>query len=277
MSEPIITITKLMDTIPEDSPVGTEVAQFNVAWDEASSWLYLHQYVEIYYSPELGDHEAPIDKFAIINDKIVVHDTLNYEEYETRDFYYYLSISTTPDDYGIENSFGSGKKFSITDVQEVIKGSNRDDVLKGTFGMDKILAGAGDDRLFGGQGDDVLYGSLGSDTLSGGSGEDVFLYKYIKDSTVRHFDTLTTWDHTGKNTPMDIIDLSQIDANTRQDGNQDFTWLGAKEFTGHAGELRYERGAHATMIYADVNGDARADMAIRINDSVRLFAGDFEL
>ncbi len=277
MSTPIITITSLMSYIPEDTPIGTPVAQINVQWDGPAEWLYLHQYAEVYFSQIAGEYEESIDKFAIIKDQIVVHDNLNYEEYGAKDFYYYLSVNTSPEHFGFEQSWGLGKSFEITDVQEVIKGTNRADVLEGTVGMDKMLAGGGDDRLFGAMGDDVLYGSLGRDTLAGGSGEDTFLYKSIKESTVKNYDTITKWDHTGKHTPMDVIDLSAIDANTRLEGNQDFTWLASKAFTGHAGELRYERDGNATMIYADVNGDAKADMAIHIIGSVKMFAGDFIL
>ena len=260
-----ITITKLMPEIPENTPIGTAVATISIDGLEEWPTLVLNQKLDATYKPY-----EDVNLFSIVGDKIVVANELNYEV----DIYfsYDISVAIYPDTYGV------GATFFVSDVAETIKGTNKADVIRGGLGADKILGMSGNDRLGGFFGEDTLYGGLGKDTLAGGSGEDTFLYKSIKESTVKDFDTILGWDHTGNNNPwVDTIDLSQIDANTKLAGNQDFAWLGAKEFTGHAGELRYERGAHSTMVYADVNGDGNADMAIRINDSVKMFAGDFIL
>ena len=42
-----------------------------------------------------------------------------------------------------------------------------------------------------------------------------------------------------------------------------------------AGQLRYEQGNGFTMIYADVDGDAVADYAIRVDGLVDLTVNDF--
>lgn len=170
--------------------------------------------------------------------------------------------------------------INLVNGYNVIKGTPHADVLKGQPRFhDKIIGGSGDDRINGYDGNDVLYGGLGKDFLAGGLGSDTFLYKSIKESTVSNPDLIMShvWQMDHPTVFWDTIDLSAIDANTRLAGNQDFAWLGAKEFTGHAGELRQERGVHATMIYADVDGDAKADMAIRINDALRMVASDFIL
>lgn len=62
----------------------------------------------------------------------------------------------------------------------------------------------------------------------------------------------------------DILDLSQIDANSLTPEDDAFTQV--EEFSGLAGELlvRFDRALHTTFVEADVNGDGRADMRIEI-------------
>src|SRR4029077_17538771 len=70
---------------------------------------------------------------------------------------------------------------------------------------------------------------------------------------------------------QDKIDLSAIDANNHAGGNQAFTWIGLGNFHNHhPGELGYRQynfsgTAHdKTIIYGDINGDARADFQIEL-------------
>lgn len=276
MSKPTLSIIKRMDAIPENTPIGTEVAYVEALEDGVPVDVSLaigDQYSQYYYGAFIGEELYERDYFNLIGNKIVTNTELDYDD---RDFeLFFFSIYATQ--YGNSSPPSASTNFYISDVMEAIKGTASDDILRGGIGADKIIGRSGNDILNGLYNDDVLYGGLGRDTLAGGTGEDTFLYKSVRESTVSNFDTILTWDHTGKNKPMDLIDLSAIDANTKVSGNQDFAWLGAREFTGHAGELRYERGEHTTMIYADVNGDTKADMAIRLGNSVRLYAGDFEL
>lgn len=155
------------------------------------------------------------------------------------------------------------------DVMEPIKGTAKADTLKGGVGADHIVGLAGNDRLIGGRGDDLLVGGLGQDVLAGGLGKDTFKFKTIKESTVAAPDVILDF------TRGDKIDLASIDANTKLAGNQDFKWLAARAFTGHAGELRYEKLKSDTFVYADVNGDKKADFAVRIDDPTKMLAGDF--
>jgi hypothetical protein len=60
-------------------------------------------------------------------------------------------------------------------------------------------------------------------------------------------------------------------------GDQDFVFIGAKGFSGKVGELRYVAKASDTIIYADLNGDKKADFAIHLDDRVILVASDFIL
>lgn len=274
MSAPTVSIIKLMDKIPETTPIGTEVARIEVQQDgvDVALDLGMYQYRMSDEGAFIGDWISEGNYFKLSGDTIITNTNFDYEF--SWYFYYDLFIQVPGSDPTLTDP---GIRFFVSDVMETLKGTSHDDVLRGGLGADKIIGGAGNDKLNGLYADDILYGGLGKDTLAGGSGEDTFLYKSTRESMVGQSDTILRWDHTGKNKPMDVIDLSAIDANTKVSGNQDFSWLGTKEFTGHAGELRYERGATATMIYADTNGDREADMAIRIAHAVKLYGGDFLL
>ena len=66
----------------------------------------------------------------------------------------------------------------------------------------------------------------------------------------------------------DNIDLSMFDANTKKSGLQDFTFIGKKEFSGKAGELRFEKTADKTVLYADINGDRKADFEVEFAKTI---------
>lgn len=115
------------------------------------------------------------------------------------------------------------------------------DRLSGGAGNDKLLGKGGDDRLYGGSGNDWLTGGLGADDLWGGSGADRFIFKSIEETTVSASGRDTIFDFSTRQ--KDKIDLSAIDANTTRGGNQAFDVVGARAFSGQAGELRYEKTA----------------------------------
>jgi nitrous oxidase accessory protein NosD len=71
----------------------------------------------------------------------------------------------------------------------------------------------------------------------------------------------------------DEIDLSGIDANIKVSGNQAFSYIGTKEFSGKSGQLKYEDG----VVAGDLNGDKAADFQIEIANDHGLGAGDFLL
>lgn len=119
----------------------------------------------------------------------------------------------------------------------------------------------------------MLYAGKGHDFLKGGADNDTFTFKSVSDSThlASGRDTISDFS------TNDRIDLSGIDASTTSSGNQTFNFIGTKAFTGKAGDLRYEKKASDTYIYADVNGDKTADFAIHLDDAVTLQKGYFTL
>ncbi|WP_051531656.1 M10 family metallopeptidase C-terminal domain-containing protein [Sphingomonas sp. URHD0057] len=137
----------------------------------------------------------------------------------------------------------------------------------------KIAAGAGDDFVCGSAGNDVISGGLGADRLAGGAGADTYLYGAAGESTVKAHDMIT--DFTAG---IDRIDLSAIDASSKQKGNQAFTFIGTNAFSGHAGDVRVDHSdPGVTHLYADINGDKVADIQIDLVGTVPLSSSDLIL
>jgi Ca2+-binding RTX toxin-like protein len=158
----------------------------------------------------------------------------------------------------------------------------RDGAVFGGFGNDTVTGGAGGDLLYGddsdfnaggrdlisgGKGDDSLHGGTGADTLIGGAGadeligaleNDTFVFLKAADSKVGHSDLIDDLE------AGDRIDLSAIDADTTQAGNQAFVHVEALD--GHAGQLAmsYDGGSDTTHLVADTDGDGAADMEVLI-------------
>ena len=128
-------------------------------------------------------------------------------------------------------------------------------------------------QVYGGAGDDIFHGGSGPDSLYGGAGADVFVFVDRVDSPSPKRDYLDDFSASQR----DRIDLSGMDADLKQSGNQDFTYLGPQTFSGKAGELRWVRTASETSVEADLNGDAVADFAIQVGKSIDLNLSDFLL
>jgi Ca2+-binding RTX toxin-like protein len=159
----------------------------------------------------------------------------------------------------------SGKSGSDT-----LDGKAGADKLYGNAGADKLYGGNGADYLAGGKGNDLLQGGLGKDVLIGGGGADDFVFKSVAEAgkggardVIRDF----------SRAQGDDIDLSGIDASTKAAGNQGFSFIGSKGFSGKAAELQYKNG----IVSGDVNGDKAADFHIEIANHHGLVGGDFIL
>jgi len=144
--------------------------------------------------------------------------------------------------------------------------------LFGLLGNDVLIGGSESDTLVDhanaadigtnapGGGNDTLYGGRGADLLDGEGGADLFLYKSILESRKSAPDVILGLD------AGDLIDLRAIDAKIDKDGNQAFEIVAA--FTGKAGQMRLTQNPfdYNTDILMDVDGDAKADMIIIIDD-----------
>lgn len=233
---------------------------------------------------DLYDAQAGVFK-AVINLDNVAHDRAPFKAAGTdavaANTAFGLSVAGPNTDTirGFENANGGTG-------DDVIYGSAAANHLRGMDGADVLYGYAGNDVLDGGAGADELYGGAGKDILTGGTEADVFLYFMTTDSgtTAATRDVITDFQD-----GVDLIDLSKIDANTKNAPLTDdaFTYLNidssaipAIMFTGVAGQLRSYWTANGFIIEGDVNGDAKADFSIELVDpthAIVLTSADFLL
>lgn len=171
---------------------------------------------------------------------------------------------------GGSSSGGSSSGGGGSSSGRTLHGDHGGNELQGGAGNDKLHGYRGRDHLNGGDGNDVLRGGKGEDNLVGGDDADVFAFRYIS--------------HAGHGSSRDVIrdfsgaegdkiDLRGIDANTDWSGNQAFSFIGSKGFSGKAGQLRYDDG----VVAGDADGDGNADFQIELANNYRLDGGDFLL
>ncbi|MBM3543113.1 MAG: calcium-binding protein [Alphaproteobacteria bacterium] len=169
---------------------------------------------------------------------------------------------------------GSGNDTLRGDAgKDIIKGGSGNDALRGDDANDTLDGGSGNDTLRGDAGKDILVGGKGLDILTGGFDADRFDFNDISETkSGNNRDTIKDFSR-GQN---DKIDLEDIDANTKNGGNQKFSFIGVDKFSGKAGELRYNDHGSKVTIQGDVNGDGKVDFEIRV-DVGSLVKGDFIL
>jgi Ca2+-binding RTX toxin-like protein len=149
----------------------------------------------------------------------------------------------------------------------IINGTIANNVLSGLGGNDTLNGGLGNDTLLGGNGNDLLHGGLGADTLNGGLGNDLFDYNLVGESPIGGGDSVIGFSGAGA-AIGDQIDLTNIDANVLQFGNQAFTWIGSSAITA-AGQLRYAGG----VLSGSTDVDAAAEFQITLVGTPALFVG----
>lgn len=150
--------------------------------------------------------------------------------------------------------------------------------LEGNSGNNTLSGAGGNDTLNGHDGDDILVGGPGNDLLRGGLGADTFSVRSVNFATPLETDQVFDFSAA----EGDIIDLSQLDANARMNGNQAFRLVDAfskydaaqPELTGQM-TLTFAGGI--TTLRLDVNGDAKVDYQMKINGDVTAESGDWLL
>ncbi|MBH1970360.1 MAG: hypothetical protein I8H92_04035 [Moraxellaceae bacterium] len=113
---------------------------------------------------------------------------------------------------------------------------------------------AGSD-LQGQNGDDTLKDGDGRDVFTGGGGADTFDFSHAQGVVLRLGEVLDFSAARG-----DKLDVSKIDADITQTGNQTFGFIGDEVFSHHAGELRFSQ----RLLQGDINGDGVADFEIKL-------------
>jgi pectate lyase len=156
--------------------------------------------------------------------------------------------------------------------KDTISSGAGDDTLSGGTNIDTLSGEEGKDTLAGGTGNDVLTGGLDADILTGGDGRDHFVFTSIEDSASGSArDVITDFGS------RDSIDLSAIDAQSDESGDQGFTFIGGEDFGGHAGELHVVAEGEYSLVEGDVDGDGSADFQIALTGRPELAASDFAL
>ena len=172
--------------------------------------------------------------------------------------------------------------FDGTDGNDTLTGTKNAEVFNGLEGNDIIYAGAGNDSLKGGDGNDTMYGEDGNDYLVGGKGtdelygdlgDDIFYYSNVNQSLPGDLKDSVSLD-VGK----DRIDLSFIDADISESGNQSFNLIGTSRFSGGTGQVRYDSSNDLIQVELGGDGDTIVDMEIEsMKDFSSLSADDFIL
>lgn len=165
---------------------------------------------------------------------------------------------------------GSDNLYGDQDPESQYFGNDR---LEGGAGDDALSGGAGDDVLLGGDGNDIIWGDAGRDLMTGGTGADIFGVNFFEETgaDAATADRIFDFDRT----EGDQIQLYYYSNNWLDELTISFIGTGA--FTGTAGEARYEQFGSYTMIFVDVDGDAVADGAIRVDGIHDFLATDFIL
>jgi hypothetical protein len=175
-----------------------------------------------------------------------------------------------------------GLQLTGNELDNVIEGGRGNDILFGEGGNDRLSGGDGDDVLRGGagadvlnggNGNDLLVGGAGADHLRGGEGADIFRFEALSDLGTRMDATDIVFDFENH----DRIDLSAIDAITGSSGDDAFSFIGQKAFSGTAGELKVEKQGHYWVAKGDVDGDGSADFLLLVSSKVELTADHFYL
>lgn len=161
-----------------------------------------------------------------------------------------------------------------TEGNDSLVGGIGADTLNGLGGNDTLIGNFGHDALSGGDGDDLLVGGVGVDVLAGGAGSDTFAFRTIDESRAGTGADIILDFQRGE----DILDLSEIDADPFQSGDQPFVFLGTEAFAaGVPGQARYSSLGPDIRVEIDVDGNGFADIEIVVKATSMLDAADFVL
>jgi Ca2+-binding RTX toxin-like protein len=151
-----------------------------------------------------------------------------------------------------------------------VEGSNEVTTL---IEIENVFSGTGDDRLIGNGLDNTFAGNAGVDRMTGGGGNDTFLFIRFQDIGLDsgQRDVITDFS------AGDRLDFSKILLTAGQFGEQ-LDFIGGRQFTGEAGEIRFSVGNGGnTTVAIDVDGDTQADARLQLSGNVALSEASFIL
>ncbi|WP_322098851.1 calcium-binding protein [Microvirga roseola] len=157
---------------------------------------------------------------------------------------------------------------------DLILGGAGRDIFSGAGGNDTLDGGASHDRLNGESGNDKLSGGKGKDSLTGGTGRDTFAFG-DKETGRSKSKADYVLDFSGRQ--KDKLDLKAVDANTKNRGDQKFSFIGDKEAFTKAGQVRYEKTKKYTYVYLNTDNEKSAEAVIKLKGSIDLSKSRFVL
>lgn len=161
---------------------------------------------------------------------------------------------------------GPNSRENFVSIENAI-GSLNSDLIAGSDGINVLSGLAGEDEIHGLGGNDVIDGGADADVLFGEGGADRFVFTSAGDT--REGDFIADF----ASSEGDKIDVSGIDANTRQAGDQAFRFFDGRPAPGNGGAIFLDAGS----IVIDIDGDGRAEGVIHVNDTSVLSGADFIL
>lgn len=175
----------------------------------------------------------------------------------------------------LNGNTGADRIFAGDDADRLYGGTG-DDYMNGGTGTDRLIGWTGRDYLFGAAQNDFISGGPDGDLLAGGRGADTFYFGTIFHSSAgaANRDTITDFGRYGD---ADVIDLHTIDNDRTAAGNGDLVFIGRAEFSGAAGEVRYERDGANVVVQINNDNDMASEMEIYLRGVSNLSADDFIL
>lgn len=150
-------------------------------------------------------------------------------------------------------------------VIDLVDGTAATELVAGAYvwidrigGFENVVGSSGSDRITGDDGANRIEGGRTGDFLTGGGGADTFVFA-AGDTGSRFFPYDLVTDFSGAE--GDRIDLSAM---TEAAGGA-LSFVGDAAFSGAAGEVRFSGYGNGIELLIDLDGDARADDAIRLN------------
>jgi len=145
-------------------------------------------------------------------------------------------------------------------------GNELANAMVGNTGANFLSGGAGNDRIDGGAGNDIISGDAGNDRLVGGAGADSFVFTnddvQLSSALLAKFtDTIVDFSFADG----DTIDLSAIDANSIDVGDQAFSLVTSFNRTAGQATLTYNAGSNVTLLQLDIDGDGKSDLTVSVN------------
>ncbi|WP_313806466.1 cadherin domain-containing protein [Sphingobium sp.] len=198
--------------------------------------------------------------------QVLATDNLGAQDFQN------LTIVITNVTGSSQTALSTGSTLTGGGEEDTLRGAGGNDTLIGNGGADTLNGNGGIDTIDGGAGADRITGGAGADILTGGADADLFIYNATGNSTALVMDRIMDFQE-----GIDRIDLSAIDPNPSQSGNQAFSFIGNAAFSA-AGQLHFYSNGTDTFVEGNVdNNPATVEFAIRLIGVHNLTAADFML